>query len=210
MSHDCYLRMHKALQVQGVGRKDELVWIGHSAGGQIGLVQRHLWLARLMEWLRHAPLHREPQIADAHSSATPPAVLRLRHLLNVLEKNPEHQAQVAALFAAFWRDIHSAGLFSDFGFGPRMALASEIWDRLRLRVLPTTPDTRELAELFPLLFKPEDALWLAAIDEPTLQRLGTPSWRGLANDSGEDKDLWRSEMMDAVINLSRTAIVLCT
>ena len=29
-----------------------------------------------------------------------------------------------------------------------MALSSEIWDRLRLRVLPTTPDTRELAELF--------------------------------------------------------------
>ena len=36
-----------------------------------------------------------------------------------------------------------------------MALYSEIWDRLRLRVLPATPDTRELAELFPLLFKPE-------------------------------------------------------
>ena len=42
MSHDSYLRMHKALQARGVGRADEVVWIGHSAGGQIGLTMAHL------------------------------------------------------------------------------------------------------------------------------------------------------------------------
>ena len=170
----------------------DLTALLNAAGGQPGLADRHLWLARLIEWLRHAPL-----AADAGSGATAPPVLRLRHLLNVLEKNPEHRKQVEALFAAFWRDIRTAGLFSDFGFGPRMALGSEIWDRLRLRVLPTTPDTRELAELFPLLFRPEDVHWLAAIDHATLQRLEQSSWRGV----GDGPDPWRREMMDAVTYL---------
>ena len=115
----------------------------------------------------------------AGRSGTPPAVLRLRHLLSVLEKNPEHRERVHALLGAFWQDMRIAGLFADYGFGPRMALYSEIWDRLRNRVLPTTPDTRELYELFPLLFRPEDASWLSAIDDDTLQRLGQPAWRGL-------------------------------
>ena len=60
-----------------------------------------------------------------------------------------------------------------------MALSSEIWDRLRLRVLPATPDTRELAELFPLLFKADDAPGWRPSTTATLQRLGTPAWRGV-------------------------------
>jgi hypothetical protein len=42
MSHASYVRMQKALQAQGVGGMDELVWIGHSAGGQIGLTMAYL------------------------------------------------------------------------------------------------------------------------------------------------------------------------
>jgi len=37
-----YLRMHEALKSQKVGPKDEIIWIGHSAGGQIGLTMAHL------------------------------------------------------------------------------------------------------------------------------------------------------------------------
>ena len=66
-----------------------------------------------------------------------------------------------------------------------------------MRVLPATPDTRELAELFPLLFQPQDMPWLAAIDPATLQRLGMPAWRGVA----DGPDPWREEMMDAVTYL---------
>ena len=129
--------------------------------------------------------------------AAPAALLRLRHLLKVLEANPEYQARLQRLFVDFWTDIRSAGLFSDFGFGPRTALYSEVWERLRQRVLPTTPDTRELAELFPLLFRPEDATWIGGLDAATLRRLGTPAWRGV----GQGSDPWRAEMMDAVTYL---------
>jgi len=165
----------------------------NAAEGLGGRAQRNLWLARLLEWLRHAP--RSSDAAGA--SGTPAAVLRLRHLLNVLEKNPEYQARVQKLFADFWADTRSAGLFSDFGFGPRTVLYSEVWERLRLRLLPATPDTRELAELFPLLFRPEDVHWIEAIDAATLQRLGAPAWRGVE----QGTDDWRAEMMDAVTYL---------
>jgi len=42
MSRASYQRMHKALQAQGVGGKDTIVWIGHSAGGQIGMTMAHI------------------------------------------------------------------------------------------------------------------------------------------------------------------------
>jgi site-specific recombinase len=175
----------------------DLTALLNAADGPGGRAQRHLWLARLMEWLRHAPRSSANSKPGAGDAATHPALLRLRHLLNVLEKNPEYQQRVQRLFVDFWGDIRSAGLFSDYGFGPRMALSSEIWDRLRLRVLPTTPDTRELAELFPLLFKPTDVEWLSAIDDATLQRLASPAWRSA--ESGPDG--WREEMLDAVTYL---------
>jgi site-specific recombinase len=177
----------------------DLTALLNAAEGLAGRAQRHLWLARLLEWLRHAPRSANPGTAPVQGSggATPAAVLRLRHLLNVLEKNPEYQARLQRLFADFWADIRSAGLFSDFGFGPRTALYAEVWERLRQRVLPTTPDTRELAELFPLLFRPEDAQWIGALDPSTLGRLGMPAWRGV----GEGPDPWRAEMMDAVTYL---------
>ncbi|HOM14030.1 MAG TPA: site-specific recombinase [Rubrivivax sp.] len=160
----------------------------NAAEGLSGRAQRHLWLARLLEWLRH-----EPREAPA-DGATPPALLRLRHLLNVLENNPEYGQRVQKLFVDFWGDIRAVGLFSDFGFSPRTALYSEVLERLRLHVLPATPDTRELAELFALLFRPADASWVAQIDAATLQRLGSPGWRGVT----EGADPWRAEMLDAI------------
>lgn len=178
-----------------LSKRDSSPWdltaLLNAAEGLSGRAQRHLWLVRLMEWLRHAP-----RTAPAEG-ATPPALLRLRHLLKVLENNPDYSRRLQRVFIDFWRDIRSAGLYSDFGFGPRMALSSEIWDRLRQRVLPATPDTRELADLFPLLFQPQDAPWLAALDEATLQRLGNPSWRGIA----DEPHRWRDEMLDAVTYL---------
>ncbi|MBI3408832.1 MAG: hypothetical protein HY040_10785 [Planctomycetes bacterium] len=46
-SHESYLRLHKALEAREVSTKDELIWIGHSAGGQLGLtlatIARSIW-----------------------------------------------------------------------------------------------------------------------------------------------------------------------
>jgi hypothetical protein len=42
VAKDGYLRMHKALKAQGVKADDDVVWIGHSAGGQMGLTMAYL------------------------------------------------------------------------------------------------------------------------------------------------------------------------
>lgn len=37
-----YLHLHEVLRSRGVGAKDAVIWIGHSAGGQMGLTLAHL------------------------------------------------------------------------------------------------------------------------------------------------------------------------
>ena len=124
-----------------------------------------------MEWLRHAPQATLPP--DDETTRTPLPALRLRHLLNQVDKQPALRERVAALVQAFWRDVDAAALFADFGFGPRLSLTAEGLRRLGQRLLPGTPETSDLAELFRLLFEPGDAVWVAAIDDATLARLAT-------------------------------------
>jgi site-specific recombinase len=150
--------------------------------------ERHLWLVRMLEWLRHAPLP---------NANTPTPVLRLRHVLNVLGRNPEHQAQVAALLSTIWNDLDLAALLADFGFPARMDMSAELGQRIRLRVLPSSPDTTDLAELFNLLFPAaSDADWLDAIDADTLTRL-----LELLSPAREGND-WRTPFIDAITFLA--------
>ena len=113
--------------------------------------ERHLWAVHLMEWLRHGQ-------TEIETGETPKPVLRLRLLLNTVERNPEQAARIVALLTRFWRETDMAALFADFGFAARRSLVGEILERLALRLLPATPDTDDLGALFPLLFT-EDAEW---------------------------------------------------
>jgi site-specific recombinase len=161
--------------------------INEGADAQHTLAERHFWLIRAMEWLRHAPVPGEPQ--------TPTPVLRLKHLLNVLERNPEHRDNVASLLHHFWQGVDVAALFADFGFAPRTHFAGELLQRLRLKLLPQTPVTTDLGELFGLLFPhPGDALWLEALDEATLHRL-------IALNAVESTQ-WQTPLLDAIMFLS--------
>ncbi|MFY9513559.1 MAG: recombinase, partial [Rubrivivax sp.] len=67
----------------------------------------------------------------------------------------------------------------------------EIARRLRLRLLPGTPQTTNLAELFQLLFEPADAAWVAQLDAPTLARVAALLTPG-------DGAPWRVAMLDAI------------
>jgi site-specific recombinase len=166
----------------------DLTALLNAADADAPLAERHLWLVRLMEWLRHAPL------PMSETRTTPTPVLRLKHLLNVLERNEAHRAQVAGLLGASWHGVDIASLFADFGFAPRMNFFGELGHRLRMRVLPLTPQTSDLGELFALLFpQPSDAAWLEAIDEATLQRLVDL----VAPALGDAAD-WREPLLDGI------------
>ena len=111
-------------------------------------------------------------------------MLRLRFLLGVLERNEEHRLRAAEMLRLFLREVDSAALLADFGFAPRTGLWAEFGIRLRARLLPLTPATSDLGELFALLFpRGQDIAWLNAIDDETLARLtrvleaGDSGWR---------------------------------
>ncbi|MCA0242517.1 MAG: site-specific recombinase [Proteobacteria bacterium] len=166
----------------------DLTALVNAADARVPQADRHLWLVRLMEWLRHPPARREPA-PDRDDGApaearTPLPLLRLRLLLKVIDQHPEVRAQVQGMVAAFWREVDAAALFADHGFGSRLSLRSDLVARLRRRLLPGTPQTADLAALFELLFDPADLSWLQLLDAPTLARvaelLATPdaTWRG--------------------------------
>lgn len=186
----------------------DLTALLNAADPRAPLAERHLWLVRLLEWLRHDP----PRRLDP--DATPAPLLRLRHLLNVLEQHPQHRTAVQGLIQRFWHEVDAAALFADFGFPHRVHLTGELLRRLRERVLPGTPDTTDLAELFPLLFEESDAPWIEAIDADTLQRLAVLMAPRGEDDPAADTDgaldedeivatplsapRWRDTMADAV------------
>jgi len=177
-----------------MARRPDPVWdvtaLVNAADPKASLPERHLWLIRLLEWLRHAPV-------PADEGGTPKPVVRLRHLLNLLERHPEHRERVAGMLAVFWREIDTAALFADFGFSSGTSFLGEMLRRLRMQWLPLTPATTDLAELFGLLFPhADDAQWIDALDDETLARLV----RLVGSASAARK--WRTPLVDAVLFLS--------
>ncbi|MFG6412509.1 site-specific recombinase [Roseateles sp. DC23W] len=166
-------------------RNWDLTALLNAADPQASLAERNLWLVRLLEWLRHSP-------REATAAGTPLPLVRLKHLLNVLERHPAHAFNFSGVIAGVWNDVDAVSLFAEVGFAPRMALWNEFLGRLRRRVLPSTTDTRDLAALFELLFGDEnDEDWIAAIDDELLRRLSLLF--AAAPDDG-----WREEMHAAV------------
>ncbi|MFG6467412.1 site-specific recombinase [Roseateles sp. BYS87W] len=152
----------------------DLTALLNAADPQAALAERNLWLVRLLEWLRHAPPASlaGKETRDDSTAATPQPLVRLKHLLNVLERHPEHARAFAEVIGGVWNEVDAVALFAEVGFAPRMALWHEAFHRVRRRLLPATTDTRDLAELFELLFgSAADEDWIAAIDDALLARL---------------------------------------
>ncbi len=181
----------------------DLTALLNSADAHAPLPERNLWLVRLLEWLRHGE--------EVEGDATPKPVLRLKHLLNVLDRHPAHREQVGAALIEFWRAGDVAALFADVGFSSGRHLTGELAARMRLRWLPITTETTDLALLFNLLFEAKDSRWIGDIDDDTLQRIVA-----LLRSSGADGDadvnadhadvaqraattaLWRQPLLDAM------------
>ncbi len=151
------------------------------------LAERHLWIVRLMEWLRHSA-HAGARPASAE--ATPQPLLRLHLLLNAAAGDPLVSGRLQALAAAFWTGIDAATLWADFGFGDRTSFGSELLTRFEQRLLPGTPETRDLGALFRLLFEAGDAAWVDRIDDPMLN--------ALARLLGPGAPAARAAMLDAI------------
>lgn len=120
-------------------------------------VDRHLWLCDVIQWVR------------GNRTSPQEAAARLGLLADALLARPEMSAAWQRWWQAFLADTDATPLLADLGFAPRTAFISDLGQRLRMKLLPSTPDTRDLGALF-LFLQPEpfDAQWLQALDEHTL------------------------------------------
>ena len=152
------------------------------------LAQRHLWLIELFDWIR----------GDA--SSTTVTINRLNVMLDVLEARPVLLLRVRQWCHQLLQVVDVASLLAYFGFSQRSAFVSELSERLRLKILPATPETTDAAVLFSLVFKSEfDQRWLADLDEATLDRIAQVLQ---TTDIGDNiytaSSYWQNTVLDAI------------
>ncbi|MBK7281542.1 site-specific recombinase [Candidatus Aalborgicola defluviihabitans] len=124
------------------------------------LVHRHLWLIALFNWIRGS------------ENSAEAAVARVDALLDAVDANLHVQIRLQVWWRTLLDTVDGTTLLSDYGFATRNAFISELVERLHYKLLPTTPQTNDASELFALVMPASlDAPWLAALPEPTLQRL---------------------------------------
>ena len=125
-----------------------------------GLAERHLWLIGLVDWLR------------GPSADVPAALKRVEALLDAADAAPDWPARWGAWWQRFRDTVDLAPLLADFGFASKSVFLTELGHRIRRKLLPTSPLTTDMADLFGLLFShPHDGRWLRALPPRLLQRL---------------------------------------
>ena len=125
------------------------------------LHERLYWLSGLLQWLQSGTLA-ESQSPEATEPAKTRSLVKLKFALQVLERNPEWRARVAATLRSLIHDTAAVDLFADTGLPVDFGLLGELYERVLIRLLPTDPDSTELGAWFRLLFPNfNDAQWLA-------------------------------------------------
>ena len=163
-----------------------------AADAQAPWVDRNVWLVHMLRWLtRDAPA--------VNAQGTPFAVLRLRHLLGLLDRQPRLREQVSGILGRLWREADAAALFADTGLACDQGLMASLWSRWRSRWLPVSPDTRNLAVLFTLMLPPgRDTQWLDALDEGTLQRVAALFEPATTQGSAKQETPWWAPPVQAM------------
>ncbi|MDO9436792.1 site-specific recombinase [Hydrogenophaga sp.] len=154
------------------------------------LALRHLWLINALRWVR------------GDESDVQASVSRVRAFVDAVQATPEAQARWQRWWRQFIGTVDITPLLADHGFAPRTAFLSEFGNRLRKKVLPGTPETTDMAELFDLLLSSRfDVRWLKALDSETLKRLHSGLIEPLpeAATPSDSGGFWEGALMDALV-----------
>ena len=134
------------------------------------LAERNLWIIEVAAWIR------------GKQNSVDGAIARLGLLLDTIEANPDIRSKVQAWWAQLLQTVDLTALLADFGFAPRTAFFNELAERLRRKLLPSTPETIDATELFSMaLHTPFDAQWIKALDKPMLERIAALLSPGFAS-----------------------------
>ncbi|MEG1200706.1 MAG: hypothetical protein RSD82_00945, partial [Comamonas sp.] len=124
------------------------------------LAERNLWIIEVAAWIRGS------------QNSVESAVARVDMLLGAAETDDALRVKLQLWWARLLQNVDLTALLADFGFAPRTAFFNELGERLRNKLLPSTPETIDATVLFSMaLHTPFDAQWLKALDAPMLERI---------------------------------------
>lgn len=187
----------------------DLTALLNAADPKASQAERHLWLIHLVEWLTikkalpSAPPNTQ-SVSDNSKEETPTdtpwTVRRFRHLINVLQRNPEALSTVSALLLTIEEDLDWTGLWADFAFAPRSAFISELKERIQRILLPSSPDSRNAGILFGMIFHSSKQESLLDEVEPALVANLVQLILSADTQSGETsrQRRWNDRIMDAI------------
>ncbi len=156
-----------------------------SLDSQAGLIERHLWLVRALAWIR------------GDSTSAEAAAARVGQLLDAVDASPGMAARLQQWWNATLEIVDGTTLLADFGFASRSAFVSELAERLRLKILPGTPETIDAAELFSLVLGHNfDAQWISTLDDSLLSRLA--QLLSPATPTAAGPTLWQHTLLEAI------------
>ena len=146
------------------------------------MAERHLWLIEFFDWVRGS------------GDSVPASVARVQLFVQALEGDATLRQRLKDWWRTLADTVDITPLLADFGFAPRTGLFSELAERLRCKLLPSSPETFDASELFTLALPYAfDAQWLAALPEALLERLVaafTPE--------GASGTRWQKTLLDAI------------
>jgi len=144
-----------------------------AADPEAPLAERNGWLIELGFWIRRdGGLGADAGSQEPGTDRSHPEHVRLRYLLQVLERHPDWAERFALTVRSLVRENDPTGLFCDTGVALHPGFVSEMVGRLQNRFLPPPPNRSDMAGLFALVFVGDkDAEWVEAVDDELLARL---------------------------------------
>jgi len=150
--------------------KTDLPYILGEARPSDSLIEKVIWLEKFLGWIR---LGAKTSFSTEFNVSTGQIhTVRIRFVLQVLERNPHWKKSVSTTIRSILKDQSGLQLFSQTGLSQEGGLFGEGIDRLLRKILPAPLHENELSELFSRVFTDEnDALWITNIPNETLGQI---------------------------------------
>ena len=159
---------------------------------------RLAWLRDVSSWLRAGPG------ANAEAGTTSPQSVRLKHLLGVLDRQPERRAAFAATLRATLGHRDAFDLLIETGMPREAGFLGELTGRVFAKILPEPPP-RDLGGLFVQVFPARE-------DAEMVSGVTTENWQGVLAlfDHGEGAEPFRAELATATSRaIEALAVQIC-
>lgn len=183
-------RFWSRLRLSLKARKDLDQLLSLAPSPQSALKERTSWFFDLLEWIRHEGIIKH----DADFKSGTPQAARIRHLLNVLDRNEEWKKRVARALRSLFRDTHALNLFLETGLSNQSSFGGELVERIQKKFLPEAPQENDLAYLFSKNFHNQaDIEWFRLLDGATFKRIEDL----FRYDFSESEGAWHTLLADA-------------